>query len=122
MVLMTLKGIFYGLFLSCTYGCGMEVTTPEHATLMYGVLTLATGIGSFAASYLTGRFTKHTRDLENQNYLFKARRRYYMFVISKDNLKQLLCAANSVIFFCLCCQQCDIFLFHLWQKKVMVRT
>ena len=100
MVLMTLKGIFYGLFLSCTYGCGMEVTTPEHATLMYGVLTLATGIGSFAASYLTGRFTKHTRDLENQNYQFKARRRYYMFVISKDNLKQLLCAANSVIFFC----------------------
>ena len=60
MVLMTLNGIFFGLYNSSTYGCGMEATTPQHATLMYGVLTLATGLGSFAASYSTGMVIKKT--------------------------------------------------------------
>ena len=96
MVLMTLNGIFFGLYNSSTYGCGMEATTPQHATLMYGVLTLATGLGSFAASYSTGMvIKKHTHDLGSQNYS----------LVCWDNSKQLLCTTKSVSVHA--CDSCD---------------
>lgn len=57
-MLMTANGIFFGLFHSSTYGCGMEATSPQYANLMYGMLNLATGLGSFSASYATGLFYK----------------------------------------------------------------
>ena len=82
-MLMVLMGTFFALFNSSTYGCGMEATSPKHATLMYGLLTLFTGFGSFAASYASGTLT--------QKHILRVPL-YHKAINASDHVMQLLIA------------------------------